>query len=70
MKLTEVDVVAINMSTGQVLLDDGAIVPIAGYHNSEEEAEVPADQAEFVTFQFPNGKWGFALMTDFNSKMH
>lgn len=66
---SEVDVAAINMKTGNVLLEDGQMIPIVSYHN-EDEDEVDPSEATFVTFQWPDGGWGVVLLSDLTAKMH
>ena len=64
------EVVAINRTTCMVMLEDGTMLPIQGWHHPEEKDEVDPDVATFVTFQMPNGKWSYAILSDFNSRMH
>lgn len=67
--MMESEIVAINRDEGKVALDDGTILDIAGWHNSDE-GECDPDEATFVTFQLPDGSWTYAMLDWFGGTRH
>lgn len=65
--LEECDVQAINRSLGQVVTAKNEVCTILGWHNADDDYVDP-DIATFVTFQLPNGKYGYAILSDFNDQ--
>lgn len=63
--LKKYEVHAINRSLGQVLTTENELCSITGWHNSDDDYVEP-EFATFVTFQFPDGKFGYAILSDFN----
>lgn len=41
------------------------LIEIKGWHNADDDQCEP-DDATFVTFQFPDGKWGYVTLSNFN----
>lgn len=45
-------------------MDDGTILDIQGWHD-EEGYDCDPEEAAFITFEYPDGKWGLAMLADF-----
>lgn len=57
---------AINLGLGKVVLETDEVCDIQSWGNDEEEGECQPADATFVTFQMANGKWAYAIISDFN----